>query len=127
MDKAYVVREALNYMKILQERVKELENQTKDRKLDSAIFIRKSQDSPDKSTTYCERNSDSGCRSIESPLEVEARVLEKEVLIRIHCEKQNNIVLKIHVLLEKLHLSIATSSVLPFGNSTLIITIIAQV
>ena len=127
MDKAYVVREALNYMKILQERVKELENQTKDRKVDSAIFIRKSQDYPDKSTTYCERNSDSGCRSIESPLEVEARVLEKEVLIRIHCEKQNNIVLKIHVLLEKLHLSIATSSVLPFGNSTLIITIIAQV
>lgn len=121
MDKAYVLREAVNYMKQLQERVKELENHNKDKRVNSAIFIGKSQASSNKSTTYCERNT-------ESPLEVEARVLQKEVLIRIHCGKQkDDIVLRIHVLLEKLHLSITSSSALPFGTSTLIINIIAQV
>ncbi|XP_061368569.1 transcription factor bHLH18-like [Gastrolobium bilobum] len=119
MDKAYVLREAVNYTKQLQERVKELENHNKNKRVDSAIWIRKSQASSNKSTIDCETNS-------ESQLEVEARVLEKEVLIGIHCEKQKDIVPKIHVLLEKLHLSITNSSVLPFGTSTLIINIIAQ-
>ncbi|XP_027348124.1 transcription factor bHLH18-like [Abrus precatorius] len=119
MDKAYVLREAVNYTKQLQERIKELENQIKDKRGDSTIFIKKSRASSDKNIGKCEKNT-------ESPFEVEARVLEKEVLIGIHCEKQKDIVFKIHVLLEKLHLSITSSSVLPFGTSTLIINIIAQ-
>lgn len=127
MDKAYVLGEAVNYIKQLQEHVKKLENQNKNGRVDSAIHVRKSQTSSNKRTTYCETNSDSGCRPIESPLEVEARLSEKEVLIAIRCEKQKDIVLKIHALLGKLHLSISSSSVLSFGISTLIITIIAQV
>lgn len=120
MDKAYVLREAVNYIKQLQEHVKELENQNKNRRVVSVIHIRKSQASTNKCTTYCETNSD------KSPLEVEARLSEKEVLIAIRCEKKKDIVLKIHALLGKLHLSISRSSVLSFGISTLIITIIAQ-
>ncbi|KAG4377991.1 hypothetical protein AAZX31_18G226400 [Glycine max] len=112
MDKAYVLREAVNYTKQLQERVKELENQNK---VDSATFIRKSQ-----ASSHCETNKEI------SLFEVEARVLDEEVLIGIHCEKQKDIVFKIHALLGKLHLSTTSSTVLPFGTSTLIINIIAQ-
>ncbi|KAK7394622.1 hypothetical protein VNO78_15155 [Psophocarpus tetragonolobus] len=119
MDKAYVLSEAVNYTKQLQERVKELENQSKyKRVVDSATLIRKAKVSSNKSSINCEMN--------ESLFEVEARVLDEEVLIGIHCEKQKDIVLKIHEMLEKLHLSTTSSSVLPFGTSTLIINIIAQ-
>ncbi|RDX75906.1 Transcription factor bHLH25 [Mucuna pruriens] len=119
MDKAHVLREAVNYTKQLQERVKELENQNKYKRVDSSRFIRKSEASSSISTEKCETNK-------ESLFEVEARVLDEEVLIGIHCEKQKEIVFKIHNLLQKLHLSTTTSSVLPFGTSTLIINIIAQ-
>lgn len=59
--------------------------------------------------------------------DVEARVMENEVLIEIHCEKEYGVELKILDLLENLHLCVTASSLLPFGNSTLGITIIAQV
>ncbi|CAJ1824388.1 unnamed protein product [Sphenostylis stenocarpa] len=109
MDKAYVLREAVNYTKQLQERVKELENQNNDKSVQhSSALVRKYQ------------------ANKESLFEVEARVVDEEVLIGIHCEKQKDIVCKIHVLLEKLHLSPSSSSVLPFGTSTLVIHIIAQ-
>ena len=90
----------------------ELENQNK---VDSATFIRKSEASSDKNTGNCETNKEI------SLFEVEARVLDKEVLIGIHCEKQKDIVFKIHALLRNLHLSTTSSTVLPFGTSTLII------
>lgn len=120
MDKAYVLHEAVNYTKQLQKRVKELENQNEDKRVNSAISIWKSQAFSNKSTSFCEKNT-------KSLLEVEVRILEKKVLIRILCEKQNDIVLKTHALLERLHLSITSSSVLPFGTSILINNIIAQV
>jgi len=119
MDKAYVLREAVNYTKQLQERVKELENQNNDTRVvhHSSALVRKSEASSNKNN---ETNK-------ESLFEVEARVLDEEVLIGIHCEKQKDIICNILALLEKLHFSPTSSSVLPFGNSTLIIHIIAQV
>ncbi|MED6112483.1 hypothetical protein PIB30_062137 [Stylosanthes scabra] len=126
MDKAYVISEALNYIKVLKDRIEELESQIKYRKVDSTILIKRSQDSSTEKSSIisCETTSDNN----ESSLEIEAKVLQKEVLIRIQCEKpKNNILLKIHALLDKLHLSIASNSVLPFGASTtVIITIVAQ-
>ncbi|XP_020240374.1 transcription factor NAI1 [Cajanus cajan] len=114
-EKAYILGEAMIYMKQLQERVKELENdQNKRRTSDSRIFIKKSQICPKE-------------EAMPPPLpQVEAMVLEKEVLIGIHCHKQKDIVLKIMALLQNLHLSLASSSVLPFGTSTLKVTVIAQ-
>ncbi|PON97137.1 hypothetical protein TorRG33x02_071870, partial [Trema orientale] len=60
--------------------------------------------------------------------EIEARVSNKDVSIRIYCEKQNggsnlaNILTEI----EKLYLTIVNTSVLPLGSSTVDITIVAQ-
>lgn len=111
-------------MKQLQERVKELENQNKRKIGDSIIFMKKSQACTNEETTI----SCSGHEFKKEQLpKVEARVLEKEILIGIHCEKQKDIVLRLMALLQNLHLSLASSSVLPFGTSTLKVTIIAQV
>ncbi|CAJ2645690.1 transcription factor NAI1-like [Trifolium pratense] len=111
MDKCYVLSEAVSYTKQLQNRIKELENQNI---VNSAIFKWKSKGSSNKK------------KYLESLLEIEARVVEKKVIIRIHCEKQKDIVLKIHELLEKFNLTITSSSILPFGASILVINIFAQ-
>ena len=125
MDKASVLGEAINYVKELQQRIKLFEEQTKKRTVESVVFVKKSQLSADDDTSSCNKNSDN--YSDEALLEIEARISEKDVLIRIHCEKQKGAIVKILSEIEKLHLIVVNSSVLPFGNSTIDITIIAQV
>ncbi|KAG5021464.1 hypothetical protein JHK82_017365 [Glycine max] len=119
-DKASVLRAAIDYVKQLQERVQELEKQDKKRSTESVIFIKKPDpNGNDEDTTSTETN----CSILP---EMEARVMGKEVLIEIHCEKENGVELKILDHLENLHLSVTGSSVLPFGNSALCITITTQ-
>ena len=125
IDKASVLGEAINYVKELQERIKLFEEQTKKRTVESVVFVKKSQLSADDDTSSWNENSDN--YSDEALLEIEARISEKDVLIRIHCEKQKGAIVKILSEIEKLHLIVVNSSVLPFGNSTIDITIIAQV
>ncbi|XP_057457682.1 transcription factor bHLH25-like [Lotus japonicus] len=122
IDKASVLGEAINYVKQLQERIAVLEeegNKKKKSTTNSLILIKKSQSYP--------HNSDDSDQVLP---EVEAIGLdsesEKELLIRIHCEKRKGILLKLLALLENVHLSVASSNVLPFGKNTLNITIIAQ-
>ena len=126
MDKAHVLQEAIKYVKQLQERVKELEEDIEKNGVESVITITRSHLCNDDGTAFCETNTDECYGPNETLPEVEARVLGKEVLIKIHCGRQSGILLKILSQLERLHLSISSSNVLPFGN-TLDITIIAQV
>ncbi|KAG5095811.1 hypothetical protein JHK84_051399 [Glycine max] len=122
-DKANVVREAVKYVKQLEERVNELENQKRKEGVNSIILTKKtplSINNIDQAITH-------GCVDVEEEvLEVKVTVLDKELLIGIYCEKQRQTMLKILSLLHDLHLSITPTSVLPFGTSTLKITIIAQ-
>ncbi|RYQ95887.1 hypothetical protein Ahy_B08g091264 [Arachis hypogaea] len=105
-DKASILGEAINYVKQLQECVKELEKQNNDNKrgpTEPVIFLNKTQ-------LLCRYNEDSSSEEEEEVeedwrskeekqvlLDVEARMLEKEkeVLIEIHCEKENEIEVKI--------------------------------
>ncbi|KAG5013968.1 hypothetical protein AAZX31_09G226000 [Glycine max] len=119
-DKVNVVREAVSYVKQLQERVKELENQKRKESMNSIILNKHRPLSINDQATH-------GFVDVnEELLEVKVTVLDKEVLIGIYCEKQRQRLLKILSLLDNLHLSITHTSVLPFGTSTLKITIIAQ-
>ncbi|TKY64602.1 Transcription factor bHLH25 [Spatholobus suberectus] len=118
-DKASVLRAAIDYVKQLQERVQELEQEDKKRRVESVIFLKNPDPNGNEDTTSTETN----CSILP---EMEARVLGKEVLIEIHCEKENGIELKILDHIENLHLKVTGSSVLPFGNSALCITITAQ-
>ncbi|XP_061340053.1 transcription factor bHLH18-like [Gastrolobium bilobum] len=124
-DKASVLRAAIDYVKQLQERVEELEIQDNNKRgVESVIFIKK----PDirgneDNNNYSETSTSDYCNILP---EIEARILGKEVLIEIHCEKENGIELKILDHLENLDLCVTGSNALPFGNFSLYMTIITQ-
>ncbi|CAA7035922.1 unnamed protein product [Microthlaspi erraticum] len=125
MDKASVLGDALKHIKYLQERVGEFEEQKKERRLESMVLVKKSKlilddNNQSSSSSSCE----DGSSGLDLP-EIEVRFSDKEVLIKILCEKQKGHIAKIMAEIEKFHFSITNSSVLPFGP-TLDITIIAK-
>jgi UTP:GlnB (protein PII) uridylyltransferase len=126
MDKASVLGDAIKYLKQLQERVTTLEEQTKKKNMESVVFVKKTQLFADGDNSSSDKNSSSD--PLDEPLpEIEARFCEKNVLIRIHCEKKKGLLEKSVTEIEKLHLTVINSSVMTFGSSALDITIIAQV
>ncbi|KAK7336012.1 hypothetical protein VNO80_28207 [Phaseolus coccineus] len=122
-DKSSILCEAINYVKELQGRVTELEERNK-RGKEAVIILKKSDVCGNEDcSNSSETDSKDWCRMLP---DIEATVMENEVLIEIHCEKEEGVVLKLLDQLENLHLCVTATSVLPFGNSTLGITIIAQ-
>ncbi|KAJ1414590.1 Myc-type, basic helix-loop-helix [Sesbania bispinosa] len=123
MDKASVLGDAIKYVKELQERLRLLEEQSKNREVASVVMINKP------TLISCDdHSSDDGGNGDEPPLpHVEARVSEKDVLLRIHCQNQKGLLLKILAEVQNLHLFVVNSSVLRFGDAILDITIVAQV
>ncbi|KAG2404192.1 Transcription factor bHLH25 Basic helix-loop-helix protein [Vigna angularis] len=106
-DKGSVVREAVDYVKRLKERVKELENQKRENTNSRSLTKKPT--------------------SVEEELpEMKISVSDREVLIGIFCHNPNNTLVKVLSLLDNLHLSTRCSSVLPFGTSTFKVTIIAK-
>ncbi|OAY39385.1 transcription factor bHLH25 isoform X1 [Manihot esculenta] len=126
MDKASVLGDAIKYLKQLQERVKTLEEETKEKIIESVVIVKKSH------LLFCEDESSFSDESlskvfVNKPLpEIEARICDKQVLIRIHCEKKKGVLKKTVAEIEKLHLTVVNSSVLTFGSFALDVTIIAQ-
>ncbi|KAL5056811.1 hypothetical protein RYX36_028415 [Vicia faba] len=124
-NKSYVLREAVNYVKQLKERVKELEQDIKKRDKESVNTLTRSHLFIDNDVAIGEKKTEESYECNQSLPQVEARVLGKEVLIRVHCVMQKEIVVNIMSQLQLHHLSITTSSILPFRN-TLNINIVAQ-
>ncbi|KAG5089720.1 hypothetical protein AAZX31_01G184700 [Glycine max] len=122
MDKASVLGDAIKYVKELQERMRMLEEEDKNRDVESVVMVKKQR------LSCCDDGSASheDEENSERLPRVEARVLEKDVLLRIHCQKQKGLLLNILVEIQNLHLFVVNSSVLPFGDSVLDITIVAQ-
>lgn len=125
VDKASVLGDAIKYLKQLQERVKTLEEQARKKSTESVVLVRKYEVYADGENSSSGENSSGG--TYDEPLpEIEARFCDKNVLIRIHCERTKGVVEKTVAEIEKLHLSIINSSVMAFGTSALDITIVAQ-
>ncbi|XP_057495581.1 transcription factor bHLH25-like [Actinidia eriantha] len=125
MDKASVLGGAINYLKKLQDQVKTLEEETKKKPIESVVIVRKYELCAEGENSSSDQNFTGG--PYDDPLpEIEARICENNVLIKIHCEKRKGVLQKTIAELEKIHLSIANSSVLAFGSSALNITIVAQ-
>ncbi|CAI0405425.1 unnamed protein product [Linum tenue] len=127
MDKASVLGDATKYLQHLQERVKSLEEQTAGKEaMESVLFVKKSQvhvEDEYSSSSSAGRPSSNH----ESPLpEIEARVSDGHVLIRIHCERQKGSLSKVLAEIEKHRLNVVNSTVLPFGSSILDITLVAH-
>lgn len=99
------------------------EEQNLKKTVESVVFVKKSQLSNDAEDS----SSESGGPFDEALPEIEARFCDKNVLIRIHCEKNKGVVEKTINEIEKLHLKVINSSAMTFGSCALDITIIAQV
>ncbi|KAI3973533.1 hypothetical protein MKX01_011089 [Papaver californicum] len=155
IDRASVLEEATKYLEQLKEKVKTLEEEQKSLKMSmkttrssdettDVVTVNKklkcgekqvehlknrgnvNYDSDDTnvsedgfSTSSCEGNS-------EDEPEIEARVSHNNIFIRIHCKKHQGVLGKVIKEIEKLHLTVLQSSVMPSGSSTLYITVISQ-
>ncbi|KAI3451872.1 hypothetical protein Pfo_008537 [Paulownia fortunei] len=123
MDKTSVLRDAIKYLNHLQDRVKTLEEQATKQTMESLVLVKKSQIMDEDNGSSDEKNE---C-SKEQPLpEIEARICNNHILLRIQCEKLKGVLVKLLGQVEKLNLTVVSTNVLPFGNLALDITIIAE-
>ncbi|KAH7431817.1 hypothetical protein KP509_08G068100 [Ceratopteris richardii] len=121
MDKVSVLGTAIKYVKQLEEQLKLLEDTTVKQIVKS---------------TGCENlnnghNATSGMDNTflctrQQP-DIEARAAGKTVLIRVHCDKIRNILLRCLEELERMPLSIMNANVMSFSTTSVDLTITAQV
>lgn len=116
MDKASVLGDAIKYVKQLQERLKYLEDQAPKT---VSVAVQKSNGVTLPSDS--KKDNSEG----QQP-DIEVRMIDKNVLIRMHCEKRRGLLLKSLGELEKLQLSIVNANILLFTETTLDLTFTAQ-
>ncbi|KAI5082051.1 hypothetical protein GOP47_0001794 [Adiantum capillus-veneris] len=109
MDKASILGDAIKYVKQLEEHLKELEER-KARTLSAESFY----------TTNIDRES------IEL-VAIEARAFGNDVLIRVHCNKIKNIIVRCLEVLDRMPISIVHANVLSFSDSAMDLTFSAQI
>ncbi|KAL6599933.1 hypothetical protein ACP70R_045584 [Stipagrostis hirtigluma subsp. patula] len=122
MDKATILGDAVKYVRELQEKVKTLEEDGAHNAgggVQSAVVVKKPCLSPD----------DEGAASGSGGglPEIEARLSDKSVLLRIHCDNARGLLVRLLSEVEKMSLAITHTNVMPFPASTAVITITAKV
>ncbi|CAN6339220.1 unnamed protein product [Urochloa humidicola] len=123
MDKATILGDAVKYVRELQDKVKTLEedgaHSAGGGSIQSAVLVNKKP---------CHLPEDEAMASGSQQLpEIEARLSEKSVLLRIHCYNARGLLVRVIAEVEQMHLSITHTNVMPFLASTAIITITAKV
>lgn len=133
MDKASVLDDAIKYVKKLRERLNLLEQQTPKHTVQSVVYVNKSslssEDGKASSKSSSMENSSKGNGDDKLGLltpEIEARVVDRNVLVRIHCEKKKGLLVKSLAELEKLQLTVVNASILSFSETALDLTLSAQ-
>lgn len=126
MDKASVLSDAIKYLKQLQDKVMNLEDQLAKRSIESAVLVRKTQLCVEDDDNDGDFKDDRRRRSGYLPPKIEARVCDKSILIKIHCENRKGMLVLALSEIEKLHLSVVNTSVIPFPGNSLDITIASQ-
>lgn len=123
MDKASVLGDAIKYVKTLQEQVKGMEEVARRRPVESAVLVKKSQLTADEDDgSSCDENFE---RAEAGLPEIEAKMSDRTVLVKIHCENRKGALIAALTEVESLGLSIMNTNVLPFTTSSLDITIMA--
>ncbi|KAJ8431107.1 hypothetical protein Cgig2_027414 [Carnegiea gigantea] len=126
--KARIVGETTSYIRKLKQRVLLLEQQalkrrTQDQTMDSAQICHIFKDHGSFSS---DGNSD-GISSKNGALDIEVQFSDEDddILVAVHCKKNDNIVPKLLLEMRKLHLTPSNTHVMPFGNY-MDITVVAQ-
>ncbi|ONK60104.1 uncharacterized protein A4U43_C08F14280 [Asparagus officinalis] len=148
MDKASVLGDAIKYLKQLQEKVKTLEEQSEPKKVESAVLVEKAQSLEDdvsssdenfngakpivvhdehKNNNYNSDDKNNEKRKDGNNAEIEAKLSEKSVLLRIHCRKSKGVLVKALTEIENLNLSVVNTSCVTFTNCALDVTVVAEI
>ncbi|RWW50275.1 hypothetical protein BHE74_00043545 [Ensete ventricosum] len=125
-DKASVLGDAVEYLKRLQEKVKSLEDRVSKGNVEAAVLVKRSKLCADDDDGSPGDESFIEGQGGQSLPEIEARVCEKALLIKIHCENRKGVLVKALSEIEKLHLRVMNTSVVPFSGSSLDITVVTQ-
>lgn len=133
VDKASILEQAIKHVKDLKQKVQLLEEEKKSRsQQESVMFVNKSQLEMEEadheySSSDHENNHGSSSSDGDLPADIEVRYSDNNsVLIRITCARRNAFMLNIHNEIEKLHLTIAQSCMMPFGKHAIDVTLVAQ-
>ncbi|KAL2621765.1 hypothetical protein R1flu_001970 [Riccia fluitans] len=126
MDKASVLGDAIKYVKHLQDRVKTLEETVPKHGVRSVYTVKKQAKNSNEEENTFENITATAAETDEQAAEIEARMMEKKVLIKLHCEKKKDVLTKSLAELEKLHLVIISANILSF-SSALDLTLNAEV
>ncbi|KAI7736457.1 hypothetical protein M8C21_011852 [Ambrosia artemisiifolia] len=129
MDKATVLEDAANYIQELQNRVKELEGlSTLKRKnmQESVITGKRSRlsSSDDDGSSSNEANFEENSSACNP--EIEVRTSGCSLLVEIYSRKNCISLVKVLSEMQKLGLSVISCSTIPFADTTLLVTIVAQ-
>ncbi|CAM0908355.1 unnamed protein product [Alopecurus aequalis] len=120
MDKASVLGDAIKYVKTLQEQVKGMEEVARRRPVESAMLVKRSR------LTTGEDDGSSCDENFEAELpEIQARMSDRTVLVKIHCENRKGALIAALTEVESIGLTIMNTNVLPFTTSSIDITIMA--
>ncbi|RRT38931.1 hypothetical protein B296_00034476 [Ensete ventricosum] len=121
-DKATLLGDAVNYIRQLEEKVKTLEEKASERTVESTILVNKSHIS-----TADHHTSDAeGSPFSEAFPKITASLNGNSILVRVQCEKRKGLFVKVLSEIERHHLSVINTNVMPFASSSLDITVTAQ-
>ncbi|CAI9755968.1 unnamed protein product [Fraxinus pennsylvanica] len=128
LDKASLLEDATKYVQELQERVRILEEKAEEANKNSipkSSFANYSATIND-DTSSSSKESSNGSTRESVPAEINARISNKNVLIKICSKKQKGLISRIQYEMEKLHLNVLDIRAMPFGSSSVDITILAE-
>ncbi|KAL2238538.1 transcription factor bHLH19-like [Sesamum indicum] len=117
LDKASILEDAIDYIKILEEQIRVLEVEQ----------VEKRSEDIDNSTSKESSNIiDDSTNELSAASPIKVRISDNNVLINILCKKQKGFMSRIHMEMEKMNLCAVDVRVMPFGRDALDITILAQ-
>ncbi|CAM6029275.1 unnamed protein product [Sphagnum balticum] len=135
MDKASVLGDAIKYVKTLQEKLRTIEEQMPKKRVRSLSNLKKAATSIDKEGLPTS-GTGSGAEKVDNEVivreddgpvpEIEARAVDRSVMIRMHCEKRKGLLVRCLAELERLKLAILSANMLSFSSTSIDLTCSVQ-